>query len=404
MSSGVLCGFDAGPTGHNSSSQPHPAGPSPTVHGDMCDGTACGALCVRPVRLHEGVFHVFGCLPPPPPFSKFCPHASSLYPAPVPRCVQMHVSHDNPRRYPWAKGCAGCPGTSKHAPFQGQGGVAGSPPPPLQPSTAPCSLTDAAAAGGWARFRKPHGLVPFGAGFVSLWHTTMFQGGPEFGAGGSLSAVTTVSLCIWVQQRRMVLSGDGGRSVNSARRILPPKGWGTFLPSLVHWPQCIGIRISTVAPPPLQYIGLVGWVRGEGGDRAYRPPLRKCGLIQATEWALNRCFQDFLGHLFFEVLNAGLGVCDAMAEGKGGSFVSVMVHSIDNNIIPHIAAPRCLFGCDVGPWLTLPFPAWLLRTVLCCRASRACFSTGWALSRSFAWAFGTAAGLAQGGGGGGTIT
>ena len=45
-----------------------------------------------------------------------------------------------------------------------------------------------------------------------------------------------------------------------------------------------------------------------------------------TVEALNCCFQDFLGPRFFVVLNAGLGVCDALVEGKGGSFMSVIVH------------------------------------------------------------------------------
>ena len=60
--------------------------------------------------------------------------------------------------------------------------------------------------------------------------------------------------------------------------------------------------------------------------------------------------------------------------------MSVMVHSVHNNIVPHIAIPRSLFGCDFRPWLTLLFPAQLPRTVLCwrvCRAqAQACLSTG----------------------------
>ena len=55
--------------------------------------------------------------------------------------------------------------------------------------------------------------------------------------------------------------------------------------------------------------------------------------------ALSRSFQDFLGPPFCVVLNAGLGVCDAPVEGKGGSFMSVMVHSVHNNIVPHVAPP-----------------------------------------------------------------
>ena len=58
------------------------------------------------------------------------------------------------------------------------------------------------------------------------------------------------------------------------------------------------------------------------------PPLRKHALVQAPEWALNRCFPDFLKPLLFVVPNAGLGVCDALVEGAGGSFMSVTVHSV----------------------------------------------------------------------------
>ena len=39
-------------------------------------------------------------------------------------------------------------------------------------------------------------------------------------------------------------------------------------------------------------------------------PLAQVRACPSTEWALNRCFQDFLGPLSFVVLNAGLGVCD----------------------------------------------------------------------------------------------
>ena len=100
------------------------------------------------------------------------------------------------------------------------------------------------------------------------------------------------------------------------------------------------------------------------------------------------------------VLNAGLGVCDALADGKGGSFMSVMVHSVHDHSVPRIATRCGLFGCDCRPWPTLPPPAWLSSTVLCrrvCRAqARACLSTGSALNRCFAWTFGTASVLAQG--------
>ena len=78
------------------------------------------------------------------------------------------------------------------------------------------------------------------------------------------------------------------------------------------------------------------------------PPLVQARACPSTEWALNCCFQDFLGLLSFVVLNAGLGVCDALVEGKRGLFMSVIVHSVHNNIVPHSATPCCLFQCDFG--------------------------------------------------------
>ena len=42
-------------------------------------------------------------------------------------------------------------------------------------------------------------------------------------------------------------------------------------------------------------------------------------------------------------LNGGLGVCDVLVEGKGGSVMSVIVHSVHNNAVPHVAIPCCLF-------------------------------------------------------------
>ena len=70
-------------------------------------------------------------------------------------------------------------------------------------------------------------------------------------------------------------------------------------------------------------------------------PLAQARACPSAEWTLKCCFQDFLGPLFFVVLSAGLGVCDALVEGKGGSFVSVIVHSVHNNIVPPIAT-ACL--------------------------------------------------------------
>ena len=80
------------------------------------------------------------------------------------------------------------------------------------------------------------------------------------------------------------------------------------------------------------------YFRGWGLRYPPPPALRKHGLVQAPERALTRCFEDFLGPLFFVVLNAGLGVCDALVEGKGG-----IVRSVHNNIAPRIATPWGLF-------------------------------------------------------------
>ena len=41
--------------------------------------------------------------------------------------------------------------------------------------------------------------------------------------------------------------------------------------------------------------------------------------------------------------------------------MSVMVHSVHNNILPHIATPCCLFCGEFQPWLTMSFLAWLSR-------------------------------------------
>ena len=71
-------------------------------------------------------------------------------------------------------------------------------------------------------------------------------------------------------------------------------------------------------------------------------PIAQAWACPSMEWVLNRCFQDFLGLLFFVVLNAGLGACDALVEGKKCSFMSVITHSVHNNIVPHIATPCCL--------------------------------------------------------------
>ena len=91
----------------------------------------------------------------------------------------------------------------------------------------------------------------------------------------------------------------------------------------------------------------IGAAKGKQSDTealCQTPPfLRKHRLIQATEWALNRCFLDLLGPLFCVVLNAGLGICGALVEEKRGSSMSVSVHSVHHNIVPHVAAPHGLF-------------------------------------------------------------
>ena len=73
------------------------------------------------------------------------------------------------------------------------------------------------------------------------------------------------------------------------------------------------------------------------------PPLAPARACPSTEWALNRCFHDFLGPLFFVVLDAELSISDALTEGKRGSAMSVIVRSVHNNIVPHIATRCCLF-------------------------------------------------------------
>ena len=134
----------------------------------------------------------------------------------------------------------------------------------------------------------------------------------------------------------------------------------------------------------------------------YPPPLPHCASTGLSKRGVGvePLFSGFLGPLFCVVLDAGLGVCDALVEGKRGSFMSVIVHSVHNNIVPHIATPCSLFGWDFRPRLSLLFPARLSHTMLCCCVCRvqaqACLSMGWALSRWLDWTFGTMALLAQG--------
>ena len=77
--------------------------------------------------------------------------------------------------------------------------------------------------------------------------------------------------------------------------------------------------------------------------------------------------------------------------------MSVMVHSVHNNIVLHIGTPCCLFWCNFQSWLTMLFRA---GRHMCHAHARPCLSTGWALNHRFGLTSGTAAVLAQGGGGG----
>ena len=48
--------------------------------------------------------------------------------------------------------------------------------------------------------------------------------------------------------------------------------------------------------------------------------------------------------------------------------MSVMVHSVHNNIVLHIGTPCCLFSYDFQPWLTMLFPVWLSHVSRACTA------------------------------------
>ena len=61
----------------------------------------------------------------------------------------------------------------------------------------------------------------------------------------------------------------------------------------------------------------------------------------------------------FVVSDVRLGVREVGVETKRGSFMSVIVYSVHNNILPAIATQCCLFECDSQPWLTLAFQALL---------------------------------------------
>ena len=152
-------------------------------------------------------------------------------------------------------------------------------------------------------------------------------------------------------------------------------GWA---PRDAYPPPCVTFRL-VVAPlqgpgqsPVLPFACCVGSLRSVGrcGRCSCWRRFRVRGAQWLVCWGCAECGMvcpPGLGPLFVVVLTAGLGVCDAFVEGKGGSFISVTVQSVHHNIVPHIAAPCGLFGCDFRPRLTLLFPAWLSHPVLCCR-------------------------------------
>ena len=88
------------------------------------------------------------------------------------------------------------------------------------------------------------------------------------------------------------------------------------------------ITLATSARRKLWHIHRLQW--------DFEAPLAQARACPSTERALNR-FSGFLGPLFLVVLNAGLSVYDAFVDRKGGSFKSVILHSVHNNIVPHIA-------------------------------------------------------------------
>ena len=59
------------------------------------------------------------------------------------------------------------------------------------------------------------------------------------------------------------------------------------------------------------------------------PPFAQARACPGNGVGVEPLFSGFFGGpLFFVVPNAGLGVCDALVEGKRGSFMSVIVHSV----------------------------------------------------------------------------
>ena len=69
-----------------------------------------------------------------------------------------------------------------------------------------------------------------------------------------------------------------------------------------------------------------------------RAALAQAWACPSMEWVLNSYFQDFLGPLYGRIWCLW-----RIVAGKRGSFMSVIVHSVHTNIVPHIASPCCLF-------------------------------------------------------------
>ena len=71
------------------------------------------------------------------------------------------------------------------------------------------------------------------------------------------------------------------------------------------------------------------------------PPSAHARPCLSTEWALTRRFEEILGPLSLWSRKEGLGVCRALVQGKRGPVMFVIVHSLHNNFVPHIATPCC---------------------------------------------------------------
>ena len=73
------------------------------------------------------------------------------------------------------------------------------------------------------------------------------------------------------------------------------------------------------------------------------PPPCACTALSKHRVGVGPPFEGNFGTAVFVVQNGGLGVCRAFVQGKRGSVMSVMVHSVHNNIVLHIGTPCCLF-------------------------------------------------------------